>query len=270
MSNKEENFTQLKKKKESPETSVSDSKGNRRRLIKWAIVVTLFLMTGLLSFYFTSSYRLIDGITVEGSKEVYDQTILDSSGLEPGESIWENYLNKSEIEEKVVEADPQIRKADLTFSGIQGFTIHVEEYKTVAYLSNDNTYKKILENGVILEETVPRITAAQPILNGFEQGRPLELMITEYEDVDEEVKRIISEIDYLDDERNDKLVHVFMNDGNEVLVSIPVFSERLNYYHQMKDAVDNIPGLFDLEAGAYFVPFSAEEEEGHEIIEEFE
>ncbi|OJF96513.1 cell division protein FtsQ/DivIB [Alkalibacterium sp. 20] len=270
MSNKEGKLTESEKLKKSTDSSVIHLKQAKKRLINWGVVVGVFLFILLISLYFISPYRLANNISVSGSEEVYDQVILDSSGLTSGDSIWEEYLNKRKIEEKIVQDNPQVAQAELSLSGIQDFVIKIEEYKTVAYLASDNTYKKILENGNILEEAVPRINAHQPILTGFEEGRPLELMIDEYEQVDEEVQMLISQIDYLQHDRNDMLLSVFMNDGNEVLVPIPVFAERLNYYHQMKAAVDNTTGLFDLEAGAYFIPFTSDNEDDPEEIEGFE
>ncbi|MFO8069093.1 MAG: FtsQ-type POTRA domain-containing protein [Alkalibacterium sp.] len=270
MSNNEGKLTESEKLKTSTESSVIHLKRARKRLIKWGIVVGSFLLTLLISLYFVSPYRLVNDISVSGSKAVYDQVILDSSGLTSGDSIWEEYMNKRKIEEKIVQENRQVAQAELSLSGIQDLVITIEEYRTVAYLSNDNKYKKILENGDILDEAVPRISANQPILNGFEEGPPLEWLIDEYEKVDADVQTLISEIDYLQHDRNDMLISVFMNDGNEILVSIPVFSERINYYHQMKAEVDNAKGLFDLEAGAYFIPFTADVEDDPEEIEGFE
>ncbi len=268
MNKKEEQKSTSQKKNTSSESSVIQLKRNRKTLVKWAIVVFLFIITGSISFYFISPYRLIDEISVLGTSDVYDQVVLESSGLSSGESLWENYLNRKNIEEKIVNENPQVSQAQVSISGIQDVIITIDEYETVAYLSNENSYKKILENGEILEDSVPRVDSNQPILNAFEEGRALDLMIEEYDKLNEDVQTVISEIDYLQDDRNTMLVSVYMEDGNEVLVSIPSFSERLNYYHQMKSAVNNTEGLFDLEAGAFFIPFSSEED--LEEIEEFE
>ena len=268
MNKKEEQKSTSQKKNTSSESSVIQLKRNRKTLVKWAIVVFLFIITGSISFYFISPYRLIDEISVLGTSDVYDQVVLESSGLSSGESLWENYLNRKNIEEKIVNENPQVSQAQVSISDIQNVIITIEEYETVAYLSNENSYKKILENGEILEDSVPRVDSNQPILNAFEEGRALDLMIEEYDKLNEDVQTVISEIDYLQDDRNTMLVSVYMEDGNEVLVSIPSFSERLNYYHQMKSAVNNTEGLFDLEAGAFFIPFSSEED--LEEIEEFE
>ncbi|MER2063125.1 MAG: cell division protein FtsQ/DivIB [Alkalibacterium sp.] len=268
MSKKEQIVTKNENNESDLKSTVSDLRKERGRFIKWGIVVTLFLVTGLLSFYFVSPYRLVNNIYVSGTDEVYDQTVLNSSGLSSGQSIWEKYLNRETIEERIIEMNPQVKGAKVTLTGLQDFTISIEEYETVAYLTKDNMYKKILENGDILDETVPRINSNQPILKDFEEGRALEQIISEYEEVDDEIKGMISEIEYLNDERNRLLIRVFINDGNEVLVNIPNLSDRLNYYPEMKDAVEDVAGLFDLEAGAYFIPFSNEEES--EELETFE
>lgn len=260
MSKKEETFTKTKKRESAPQSSVVYLKNDRKRLIKWGIIVVIFLTTMLLSIYFVSPYRLVREISVSGTVEVYDQVVLNSSGLKSGQSVWENYVNKSEIEQRIIADNPQVKDAELSLSGLQEFKITIKEYSTVAFLSQDQSYKKVIENGDILDETVPRINSSQPILNDFEKGRPLDQMIEEYEKVDDNVQALISEIDFLNDERNRLLVRVFMNDGNEVLVNVLNFSERLNYYIEMKNAVDNSKGLFDLEAGAYFIPFSEEDE----------
>lgn len=268
MSNIEDKLTKLDKEKADAGSSVIHVRKSRVRLIKWGLIVGLFILTTLISLYFISPYRLIDTITVSGSEEVYDQVVLDSSGVESGDSVIENYLNRGKIEEKIVAENPQVSQAELSIAGIQDIVILIEEYQTVAYLSNENSYDKILENGEILEESVPRINDNQPILSEFEEGKALNALIDEYDNLEDDVQGKISEIDYLENERNEMLVRVFMNDGNEVLISIPSFSERLNYYDQMKEAVNDTKGIFDLEAGAYFIPFTSEEET--EVLEEFE
>ncbi|GEK91531.1 cell division protein FtsQ/DivIB [Alkalibacterium kapii] len=254
------NKKEYKKTEKSPESSVIYLKNNKNRFLKWGLLVTLFTLILLISVYFISPYRLVENIYVTGANEVYDQKILDSSGLKSGESIWEYYFDKSEIEEQVMNSDPQIKNVELSLSGLQDYTLAVEEYETVAYLTEEDKYKKILENGDILTASTANMDAEYPILHDFKKGRVLEQFLEEYKQVDKKVKDQISEIEYMKNKPGKRLIYIFMNDGNEVLVTVPDFSERLNYYQEMKGAVDKRKGLFDLEAGAYFKPFSDEEE----------
>lgn len=233
---------------------------SKKLILKWLLLVFIFLTSSLVSLYFLSPYSLINELTVEGTSEVYDQHVLESSDVHPGDSLWQTFFNKSDIENEIEEQNLQVSDAQLTFSGINDFVIQIEEYETVAYLTQGNQYKKILENGLILEEVFPRPSTNQPIISQFSEGTALDLILREYVLLNEQVKLLISEIEYLENDRNSLLVHVYMNDGNEVIASIPSFSERMNYYPEMVTAVDGEKGVFDLEAGAYFIPYDTEEE----------
>lgn len=259
MDKPEENFKN-DKSQASVESPFIQKEKTKKIFWKWLLIVSVFLMSTLVSLYFLSPFSLINELTIEGTNEVYDQHVLESSEVEPGDSLWHTYLNKSEIEEQIIEYNPQVSHAELSLTGLNDFVIEIEEHETVAFLSEDNEYKKILENGTILEEVFPRPSTNQPILSRFSEGTSLDLLLKEYEDLDEQVRLLISEIEYRDNERNSMLVHVYMNDGNEVIASIPSFSERMNYYPEMVREVDGKKGLFDLEAGAYFIPYEAEEE----------
>lgn len=243
---------------------------SRKNVWKWLLVVTVFLVSILISLYFLSPYSLIREISVEGTVEVYDQRVLEATGLQSGDPLWGSYANKKEIEKAVVSANPQVSDASLSFAGINSFLIHINEFETVAYLSTNNQYNKILENGVILDDRTPRPSSDQPILSHFSEGRALEIILDEYVKVDNQVRMLISEIEYVESDRNAMLVHVYMNDGNEVIASIPSFSERINYYMEMARAVNGKKGVFDLEAGAYFIPYSADGDMELDEIEEIE
>lgn len=234
---------------------------------KWLLIVLVFFISSLVSLYILSPYSLISELTVEGTNEVYDQHVLESSHINPGDSIWETYFNKRNIENKIEDENSQVSNSELVFTGINSFAIQIKEYETVAYLSQDNQYKKILENGTILDEVFPRPSTNQPILSHFSEGSALDLILKEYTKLDEQVRLLVSEIEYVESDRNIMLAHVYMNDGNEVLASIPSFSERLNYYPEMVKAVEERNGLFDLEAGAYFIPYETDEES--EELDEF-
>lgn len=242
----------------------SDHAGSRRRLYwKWSGLMLVFTMAILGSLYTVSTYSEVKDVSVEGTTEVYDQEVFNYSSIAIGDSVLGTYFGREEIETRIIEEIPQVSGAELNVTGLQSVTITISEFETVAFLQTDDQYQKILENGVILDETLPRITSSQPILLSFSQGEALERMLETYEEVDERVQSLISEIEHVDDSQNPMLVRAFMNDGNEVLASIPTFAERLNYYLQMRETVDE-QGVFDLEAGAYFIPYDSEEYEAYE------
>lgn len=258
MTLKEEN-DRVKNNEHKKIPSFSRLKSVRVLYIKWALLVLVFLLLMVLSAYVISPYSEVNDITVDGTSEVYDQDVYEQSHIIAGDSLFDIFRNRSDIEETIVSNIPQVSDARLSVSGLQSVKLTVSEYDTVAYLLNEDSYFKILENGVILDESLPRITSNQPVLLNFSEGATLNRMIEEYDELNEQIKSSISEIELMESDRNEMLVRAFMNDGNEVLASIPSLSERLNYYLEMRETVGNEKGLFDLEAGAYFIPFTSED-----------
>ena len=251
-------------------TASSSHTESRRRLYwKWSGLMLVFTLAIFVSLYTISSYSNVKDVSVEGTSEVYDQEVFNNSSITIGDSVLGTYFGREDIETRITEAIPQVSGAELKVTGLQSVTITISEYETVAFLQTDDHYQKILENGVILDETLPRITSSQPVLLNFSQGEALERMLSTYEEVDDQVQSLISEIVHVEDDHNPMLVRAFMNDGNEVLASIPTFAERMNYYLQMRETVDG-NGVFDLEAGAYFIPYDSEEYESYENDDENE
>lgn len=229
--------------------------------IKWAVLVCFFSFMMLTAIYFITPYSEIGSITVEGTEEVLDQEVINSSGVHAGESLWENYFERDSISQRITNDLPQIKELELSISGLHDFTFNVTEYQTVAYLAKESKYYKILENGTILVEEYPATLSDLPIMIGFTDEEVLQQLLTEYNNLDGTVKTMISEMEWIESDRNPLLVKAYMNDGSEILASIPSFSERMKHYPQLIKAVNGENGLFDLEAGAYFIPFSKDDDQ---------
>jgi cell division protein FtsQ len=237
---------------------------------KFIPLVALFLICILGSLYFISSYSDIETLSVDGNNEVLDQQVINSSGIQSGNSLWGTYWQRSEVEERIITELPQVSDVSVRLSGINDLTFEVEEYRTVAYISEDSGYLKVLENGVVLENEYTTSLGNFPIFLGFEEGSALNRIIVEFRELDPTVQDLISEVEHIESEHNPMLVRAYMNNGNQVLASIPSFAERMSYYPQMVQAVDGQHGVFDLEAGAFFIPFVNNDPETDELDEEAE
>lgn len=261
---KEEGAMTNKKNQSNKTTEVlpsSSNKNGKRLALKMLPLLLLFTLAILTVLYFMSSLSRVELLSVSGNEEVTDQEIVNSSEVHSGEPLWRTYFSKNEIEENIEKNLPQVKTAELAFSGLNDFEFTVSEWKTVAYLSEDEQYYKILENGVILEEPQSVSIGNMPIFTNFSEGEVMNRLLDEFSKLDPSIHNLISEVNYAPSETNEFLVHIYMNDGNQVLASIPAFSERLQYYPAMQQSVDGEKGVFDLEAGAYFVPFEEKEDE---------
>lgn len=237
---------------------------NLRRLL---IIVAFFSVNIFLILYFISPFSDVGEISVEGTEEVIVQEVIESSHLQGGESLWRSYFGKKAAEERIKEKIPQIKQASISLQGMNDLLINISEYQTAAYLEQDNFFLKILENGTILVRKEQVARGGYPVLIKFEEGETLRRFLKEYETLDPVLQRSISEIEYTPSNLDKFRIRFYMNDGNEVVASIPTFADRLPYYPEMKEKADGISGEFNLEAGAFFTPFDSSSQEEEEDLE---
>lgn len=229
-----------------------------QRYIPILMINILFI---IIMGYFISPLSKVGTISVEGTQFVYDQTVLDESKVKTGESVIELAQNTERIEKTITNNIPQVSKTKVAISGFNEVVIQVEEFGTVAYIAQDGSYLRVLENGKVLDDVYTVSLGNQPVLSKFDEGKALDLMIEELGELEPSILNLISEVELVEHRSNSLFIQVYMNNGNRVLSSIPNFSEKIPYYPQMVAAVAGQKGVFDMEVGVYFTPFV----EGQEI-----
>jgi len=205
--------------------------------------------------YFISPLSKVGTISVEGNQAVYDQQIIDQSGIHGGDSLIETMRKKDVAVSHIVDELPQVSNSTIEVTGFNDIIIQVKEFNTVAYIADDSSYLRVLENGAVLDDVYSVSIGNQPVLTKFEEGEALDQMIKELSKVEMPILNLISEIELITDRTNSLFIRVYMNNGNRVLSSIPTFSEKIPYYPQMVQAVNGKKGVFDMEVGVYFTPF---------------
>lgn len=257
------NIKELYTKKNIGSPSGKNKKGQMIK-IKWTVLVLFFLTMMFSSIYFISPYSQIRTISVSGTNEVFDQEVIDSSGVHSGESLWGTYFERKAIFQNIKSELPQVKNVKLYIEGLNNFRFEISELKTVAYLTDGENYYNILEDGTTLKKEYTATGGNLPTFIGFSDGKVLNQMLDQYNELDDNVKAMISEMEWIQNDRNPLLVKAYMNNGNEILASIPSFAERMQRYPQLVRAVEGENGLFDLEAGAYFLPFSTENDQKYD------
>lgn len=239
-------------------------------------IVIINLLIIIIMGYLISPLSKVATISVKGNEAVYDQQIIEESGIRSKDSIIELMRKKEMTAGNIVHNLPQVSESSVDISGFNEVVIQVKEYNTVAYIAKDNSYLRVLENGTVLDEEYNVSIGNQPVLTKFEEGESLDKMIEELSKVDMPILNLISEIELVTDRENSLFIRVYMNNGNRVLSLIPTFSEKIPYYPQMVKAVNGKKGVFDMEAGVYFTPFVDEQteesglnEDEKEELEEF-
>lgn len=226
-----------------------------KRILPFFLIFIFHLFFLIILAYFISPLSKVEMITVKGNQDVYDQLIIDESSIEIGDLVYKSKEKFLDDEKKIVSNLTQISKSKLTLEELNQIVIEVEEFNTVAYIAKDESYRRVLENGQVLDEPYSISLGNQLILSEFEEGEPLNRMIDQLKKIEKPILNLISEIQLVKKRSNPLFIEVYMNNGNRILSKIPDFSEKIPYYPQMVEAVEGEKGVFDMEAGIYFVPF---------------
>lgn len=257
---------QVSKKPQSLEHTLPKLKKQRQKnlLTRLITLILLFSFAILVVVYFISPLSKVDMLSVSGTKEVADQEIIDVSQIKSGDNLWKVFFERKEISKNLLSELPQVKSMKISFDGLNDYIIKIEEYQTVAYLAEENKYYNILENGKIVNESRKVSIGNPPIFKSFEENKALKAMIEQYKLLNENIQNSISEVEYTPSEIDDYLIKLYMNDGNEVVASIPSFAEKMIYYPDMVKKIGDQKGTFNIEVGAYFSPFEFNNEKKEE------
>lgn len=234
-------------------------KRRRRTNKKFISLITLFFITLFLLLYFQSPYSDINTINVKGSAIVGEDVYIKQSGLQMGQSMWS--FKEKEIEEYIKKLD-WVKEVEVSKHWLTTVDIKVEEWQKVAYISENNIFYPILENGVIFKESSTNAPIDAPIFLAFDDNDKRQRLLKELADLEPTVLAMISQINSTPTESDPYAITLFMNDGYEVRAEITSLSEKLNYYPsivaQIENAAEYEKGIIDIEVGTFYRSYTEE------------
>lgn len=231
-------------------------KRQQRWQLTWhlSLVILVFgTLFGLLCYHISPLARVGD-VSVTGEKLTAAQDVIDASQLSSTDYVTRVWLTKDRITGRIKKKLPALKTVSLNFSQWQDVTIKVQEYQTIGFVVNQSKYQRVLSNGVVDDGALKKPIGNFPIYSGFKQGTALNRIIKLYAKMPVQIQNAISEVKSDPSKTNPYRIHLFMNDGNEVVADSRTVIDRLKYYGGIV-AQTTKKGVVDLEVGAYFVPF---------------
>lgn len=241
-----------------PKLKEARKKKANRRLVTY---LSIFFLLIAMILYLQSSFSNVHHIKVNGNIHLDKETIISLSGITKEDNYWKVDGEKvaSKMEEHIEIKSVQVDKKFPT-----SVHISVNEYQRVGYLRNKGVYFPILENGNKLtsyELKAPKGDA--PLLLGWEKQTYLEEMTKELRQLPKSVTQLISEVHWTPTEKNPYKIHLYMNDGYEVVASIRNFSNNMRTYPSIVSQLDKEEkGIIHIDVGAYFERYPSASEEG--------
>lgn len=242
-------------------------KQNQKNYLVLYTGLTLGLMT---TSFLMSPYGKVGELFVVGDSTIPDQLVLDASQVTSKQTVIGTLASEKAIEAQIMASLPQVKAVKVNRDGLNDIIINVADYETLAYLSNDNQYQSILENGMILNEPYKFPIGNKLLLTKFEQGPILNEFISGFKDTSKDVQDSISEIQYMGTKTNPYKISIYMNDGNQIIANITDFSEKIVYYPDILQKLDDKKGTLDMEVGVFFTPFDSTAEQEIDIDTESE
>lgn len=240
----------------------------RKRLL---ILVVTFLVPLLGSLYYISPLSKVSAVVVAENPLTPKEALIESSQIVKNERLWPQFFARQRIATAIEKANPRVKKATITLQQWNQLHLHVEEYSESAYLVKGNDYLPILENGTILQEPQKEVTKGRVIVENFTDETLILETLKQYKELPEEIQDAISQITYAPSKKNEELLTIFMNDGNQVIVGISKLADHMKYYLQVAKEMSE-KGVIDMEVGIYSYSYPSnetEEEENTESSESF-
>lgn len=210
------------------------------KLVKFLIVLLMLYIVGF--FIYKLFVAKINNIYISNNINLTDQEVIDISGLRDYPSFL--FTTKSTIKNRLLKHD--LIKGVKVKKKIWGIIeIEVEEneplfiYKKTEKVILENT-KQIDNNNYIL----PTIT------NEIEEDM-LNKLVEKYKDIDNEIKLLISEIEYVPNDIDKERFIFTMNDGNYVYITLYKILS-INEYIKILPNLENKKGILYLDSGNYF------------------
>lgn len=172
-----------------------------------------------------------------------DEVIIETAGIS-------NYpefltLSKSKIKKKLLKLD---LIEDVTISKKYGsiIEINITEKKILYYVRSNNVYKVSDGKSYSLDNV-----NGVPVLINYVPEDIENKFVNSFKNTNSNIISLISEIEYSKTSYDDERFLLYMNDGNEVYITV-LKAQTLNKYIEIVKKLDNKKGILYLDSGNYF------------------
>lgn len=242
---------------------MAELKRVKRRKLNWKAIILLLLIIYLIVMLFYTIFTMkIKNIYIIGTNLLTDNEIIETAGIKDYPAIFGTSTNK--LKERISELE-LVDQVEIKKTLTGKLTIEITEATPLFY--NRNTNKVGLSNMKEVESNSKYL--GLPTLINYVPTDILNDFIESLKEIDTDIIKMINEIEYDPDIRNDIVIDEYrfllrMNDTNHVYVNI-INMERLNDYEEIFATVGDIRGTVYLDSynadNIIFEAFGSNDEE---------
>lgn len=219
------------------------------------IIILLFLI------YLISPFSKINHISISGNGYIPVNDIKKEMNINSGDSIFKVFGHKNKLNEQITKKDERIEAVNFSFRGLNNLNVNITHYNQVGYETRGKSQYIILENGKVTNviEKNPN-DKKLPYIVKFNNRDKLKSIIQKYLNLPKDIRDNIRVISYTPTNIYPDEMHLYMRDGNRVIILLSNFDYKMKFYRsiatQLKDK-----SVINLEVGAYSFPLKNEKRE---------
>ncbi len=216
----------------------------KHRKIKFANILVVLLLFYIIGYFI---YRIlvapINNIYIVNNKYLSDQEIIDISGIRnyPSFILTTSFSIKNKLMKNSLINDVKVTKK---IGNV--IEINVEEYEPLFVYDN----KILLSSGNTVDGDYNL-----PVIKNKINDDILDKLISKYQNVENEIRLLISEIEYVPNDIDKERFLITMNDGNYVYITLYKINSLNEYVKIVSSLNTNKNGILYLDSGNYFEVF---------------
>ncbi|WP_020008729.1 cell division protein FtsQ/DivIB [Salinicoccus albus] len=228
----------------------------KRSFVYTGLFILIILFSGMLLWYVFSDASNVKQVDISGNSLISDEELAERLQISAGDKMFSANLGRAEDN---IELLPAIENVTVERNWWHGIEVNVQEFRPLAYVSNEGSHYPVLENRRVLRG-YPQEPENAPIIHYFE-GEEFDTLVNNLNDIEPAILEGISEIYYRPSDASSTRIHMFMNDGQEVVADYRTVADKMNHYIGMRDEIGDeaTSGVIDLEIGSSFLPYGSEE-----------
>lgn len=253
-----------RKSKAKISASLSSLQAERRRSLRrrLGLIMTISILAIAALGYYISPLANISTVKVVGATDLPVKEIVKISKIKASDKVFDYLFQQKDLSQKLSRKYPEIQSAQVHLGHVNQLILQINERKTLGYLKDGDSYRKILDNGKLATKSVKwsQVDQDKPVFVGYSKSAPLKKDLKLFDSLPKTFKDQVKLLS--GNTRRDSQVILVMKDGNVIIGNISTLKSKVKYYDTIKlNAGKN--SLIDLEIGAFSRPLTSSEKNAY-------
>lgn len=229
--------------------------GKFKQNLKKSLLLFLPLLFFILILsYFISPLSKIDSITINGNGYISRSHISSKMNIEKGDSVFKVIGHRKNLTKYILSEDHRIKSISFSLNSFNKLVVNVNPYKQIGYETRKSGQYLILENGSVSNNPVNNPNDNKyPYIVNFDNSKNLNTIIDKYLELPKDIRDNIRVISYSPTRIYPDELHVYMRDGNKIIILLSNFSYKMQFYRSIATKLKS-RSVINMEVGAYSYP----------------